>query len=417
MPAVDALQIRQFARRHCPLCPQFSRPGRVCTQSEFDVCVQCGSWAQCAHDAEDSEDDDTPAQLPRADGRTARSTGPARADAEHDSTSAGPAADGPPDTCDMVANAPVPPGAEVFNTYGEHLANAQLLARYGFALGGNDNDVVEFDAGDLPVPAGCTQAGVHELFRRVLAALPPHRRWDASGLVYQPDALLATAGSAPSASGDDGRGQTHGARMCVNSDGRVSHALWVYCATAAVVAHEPRLPAAHAVAAAARRLARAQLLAEGGPLDGAPDPAADDDEGGGDLPRHEGTAKADKVCPRTLLCCVFRALLARAALYLHLPAAISPSLFSRTRGGDRHGAPDMGLFSTAVEDLAFRSSRTPLRMSRVWHVRTRTRFSAWRAFALPRVLVSSRRMPRCDSPAQAYRARPRLPRACSCGPR
>ncbi|KIP05485.1 hypothetical protein PHLGIDRAFT_119783 [Phlebiopsis gigantea 11061_1 CR5-6] len=261
-------------------------------ESEFDVCVRCGSLAQCAHDTEDDDADgggkarDAPAQPPHADAsplqrRTARST----ACAEHDSRSAGPSTqDGrhAPDTCDMVANAPVPPGQEVFNTYGEHLANAQLLARYGFALDGNDNDVVAFDADDLPAPAACSPAALRALFGRVLEAMPRGRRWESSGLVYQPEA----AGGASS----------RGVHMCVNSDGRVSHALWVYCATVAVVAQDARLltAGAHAAAAAAaRRLAGAQLLAEG-PLTGAPGSAADDDEGGGDLPRHEGTAKADK---------------------------------------------------------------------------------------------------------------------------
>jgi hypothetical protein len=37
----------------------------------------------------------------------------------------------------------------VFNTYGETLTNAQLLARYGFVLDSNDNDVIAWDLEEL----------------------------------------------------------------------------------------------------------------------------------------------------------------------------------------------------------------------------------------------------------------------------
>lgn len=53
------------------------------------------------------------------------------------------------DSCDMVTNAPIPPDAEVLNTYGETLTNAQLLARYGFVLDSNDNDVIAWDWEEL----------------------------------------------------------------------------------------------------------------------------------------------------------------------------------------------------------------------------------------------------------------------------
>ena len=49
----------------------------------------------------------------------------------------------------MVSNAYISPYAEIFNTYGEDLSNAQLLARYGFALAeGNDGDVVSWEVGE-----------------------------------------------------------------------------------------------------------------------------------------------------------------------------------------------------------------------------------------------------------------------------
>lgn len=52
-------------------------------------------------------------------------------------------------TCEMMANASVPPFTEVFNTYGEYLTNAQLLVRYGFALDGNDNDIISWGLREL----------------------------------------------------------------------------------------------------------------------------------------------------------------------------------------------------------------------------------------------------------------------------
>ena len=49
----------------------------------------------------------------------------------------------------MVTNTPVTPFAEVFNTYGERLTNAQLLVRYGFVLDSNENDIIVWDPRDL----------------------------------------------------------------------------------------------------------------------------------------------------------------------------------------------------------------------------------------------------------------------------
>lgn len=312
-------------------------------QSEFDVCVTCGSLAQCPHDQEDEEAATVTngmAQAPSGgqsepeNGTTRRRGAPSTCEphapagpslaprAEPVSRSAQPnsASRGTPtepnaeiDTCDMVCNLPIAPWTEVFNTYGEHLTNAQLLARYGFALDGNDNDVVTLRPADLSSLADVTAAALRRgrdtvgpLYRDVLEIFPRYDRWEGSSLVYQPDGPSVSAESGAS-SGDDGRGRPshgHGRRMCVNSDARVSHALWVYCATLAVLdiegAHrggEP--PGAREVAAALRQLAGCQLA-----LEARSDAAssgtgreadADDDEGDGDLPRHEGTVNSDKV--------------------------------------------------------------------------------------------------------------------------
>ena len=44
----------------------------------------------------------------------------------------------------MVTVCSVPPGVEVFNTYGTTLGNAALLARYAFLLDGGETDTVTF---------------------------------------------------------------------------------------------------------------------------------------------------------------------------------------------------------------------------------------------------------------------------------
>ena len=70
-------------------------------QSEYDVCPACGSLSECAHD--------------RQSGTIDRSySGPV------------PPAIDPSDTVDMVTVCSIPPGVEVFNTYGATLGNAAL---------------------------------------------------------------------------------------------------------------------------------------------------------------------------------------------------------------------------------------------------------------------------------------------------
>ena len=318
-------------------------------QSEFDVCTSCGSLTQCSHDFEDENEVTNDKGLQGASERqigmdTLRSRRhishieprlvPASGvgtDAENNSMSAGTnmdtdaptVPDHEMDTCDMVSNVPISPWTEVFNTYGEHLTNAQLLTRYGFALDENANDVVTFRLDDLPSLADMTgtqlvsdRASLGPLYRQVLQEISRYRRWDPSNLVYHPDDLLASPGSAISASTNNGRssclyggGQVHGAReeplrLCVNSDAKVSHALWVYCAVLAVlVAQEGHHRSvefldARVVAAGVEHLAAYQLLLELNPeraMDAALEADADDDEGDGDLPRDEGTQNSDKV--------------------------------------------------------------------------------------------------------------------------
>ncbi|KAI5995675.1 hypothetical protein EDD15DRAFT_616255 [Pisolithus albus] len=78
-------------------------------ESNFDVCMECGSFLECKHDT-DAEDKPGP---------------------ESDEI----------DYLEMRMIRSVPPHSEVFNTYGS-LSNATLLTRYGFMLPENEFDVV-----------------------------------------------------------------------------------------------------------------------------------------------------------------------------------------------------------------------------------------------------------------------------------
>ncbi|KAI0255800.1 hypothetical protein BJV78DRAFT_573877 [Lactifluus subvellereus] len=109
-------------------------------ESDYGVCPSCGSLSECPHDADAREDVTEPA--PYTD----------TADSEN--------------TCEMVVNAAIAPGEEVFNTYGARLSNAELLVRYGFVLDANDNDILTWTIEEIWGAAGAA-----------LADSQP-RRWD-----------------------------------------------------------------------------------------------------------------------------------------------------------------------------------------------------------------------------------------------
>ena len=101
-------------------------------QSDFDVCVECGSLAECSHDGEPVI---SGAHHARAACSLPEARIPAFALAEAD-------------TLDMCAVKPIPPRSEVFNTYGA-LSNAELISRYGFVLPENEHDIVRLSYGSL----------------------------------------------------------------------------------------------------------------------------------------------------------------------------------------------------------------------------------------------------------------------------
>lgn len=90
-------------------------------ESNFDVCVECGSFVECKHDP-DAEDKPVSC-VPQSVAST-------------------PLEGGEVDYLEMRTIRSVPPHNEVFNTYGS-LSNASLLTRYGFMLPENEFDVVK----------------------------------------------------------------------------------------------------------------------------------------------------------------------------------------------------------------------------------------------------------------------------------
>lgn len=149
-----------------------------------------------------------------------------------------------PDTCDMVVNRRISAGGEVFNTYGARKGNASLLAWYGFALDGNENDVVGWDLSEIAQvlssngSAPLSEASYRAVLHCWLSSLGSMVA-DESRLVYRPDLEDAEQRSFAGPS----------TALCVNSDAQLSVYLWVYLTGCAAI-EELRLRPAQAVLAA-----------------------------------------------------------------------------------------------------------------------------------------------------------------------
>jgi SET domain-containing protein 6 len=127
-------------------------------------------------------------------------------------------------TCDMVASTFISAGAEVFNTYGLALSNAQLICQYGFALDGNEHDVISWDETELrefvsPDAWDKQQSYVAELRER----WKEYAAWENSDLVFNIDRSANPPGPRT---------------FLVNSDGSISHDFWAWgAATVLAEAH------------------------------------------------------------------------------------------------------------------------------------------------------------------------------------
>ncbi|KZT66835.1 SET domain-containing protein [Daedalea quercina L-15889] len=176
-------------------------------ECDYDVCPLCGSLTECAHDREDT---------------------PSYSSEHMDWQSS--CVSSVPDTCDMIANRPIPPSSEVFNTYGARRSNASLLAWYGFALDGNENDTVGWDFAEVvqalnssnPSSVEPSQQSYKAVLHAWLSSIGSMVT-DDSRLVYRPDLDDAEERSFAGPS----------TVLCINSDAQLSVYLWVYLAICA----------------------------------------------------------------------------------------------------------------------------------------------------------------------------------------
>jgi hypothetical protein len=132
----------------------------------------------------------------------------------------------PDNTCEMVANAPVAPGAEIFNTYGASLTNAELLVRYGFMLEANDNDRLTWTIEEIRDAAGaalidphlCPWEGKigHGVCMEILRDWQNDKGWTDSELVV------------------DSKPEDNRNALYLTADGALSHKLWVGTALASL---------------------------------------------------------------------------------------------------------------------------------------------------------------------------------------
>jgi hypothetical protein len=130
----------------------------------------------------------------------------------------------PENTCEMVVNAAITPGSEIFNTYGAKLTNAELLVRYGFILDANENDMLTWTTEEIWDAAGAS-----------LDDLRP-RRWDDHADYGACMEILRDwqydAGWADSELVIDTEPNENRNPLYVTADGVLSHRLWLAIALA-----------------------------------------------------------------------------------------------------------------------------------------------------------------------------------------
>jgi hypothetical protein len=155
----------------------------------------------------------------------------------------------------MVANAPVAPGEEVFNTYGAKLTNAELLVRYGFMLDANDNDILTWTTEEVWDAAGSA-----------LSDLAP-RRWDDDAGYTTCMEILRDwqydAGWGESELVIDTESDENSNPLYMTADGILSHKLWLAIALAGLRGQGTTIEAAQ-TRQLMTRMARTQIQMEQG---------------------------------------------------------------------------------------------------------------------------------------------------------
>jgi SET domain-containing protein 6 len=173
-------------------------------QSDYDVCSTCGSLNECVHDREEGMGSETTCATDHAAENLLETEG----------------------YYEMVSNAPILPNMEVFNTYGENLSNAQLLARYGFALDGNENDRVTWNLEELWTDYVGLESGRIERITGLWVEVV--EKWsDRWGELFSESELVQLN---PGRVWTGGRGGNEDNVFWVNADGKITHQMWLYCA-------------------------------------------------------------------------------------------------------------------------------------------------------------------------------------------
>ncbi|KAF8582760.1 SET domain-containing protein [Ramaria rubella] len=193
---------------------------QVHLESDYHVCVTCGSLEECGHDTTDNLDNSPAVAYNKVD------------------------------TCEMVANLPIGPGEEVFNTYEKGLTNAQLLCQYGFILDGNENNTVTWSVDELIFDAAKPEK-TFALWRELATEWTSQGKWDDSQLVYTPCRDEVDEDGVPKGS----LGPCW--QLDLNADGQISHELWLLVfafvsADVDVGTHEARTRAVQVARAQAR---------------------------------------------------------------------------------------------------------------------------------------------------------------------
>ncbi|KAG5727927.1 Ribosomal N-lysine methyltransferase 3 [Termitomyces sp. T112] len=187
-----------------PIADSFnhSHDNHVHLETEFDVCSQCGSLHECPHDAY---------EVINQSMLYAGKIDPTQSNALVDYDS----------YYEMVSNAEIMPGEEVFNTYGEGLSNAQLLARYGFTLDVNDNDHIYWDLSEVLMfctdRSGALYPNLSQMEAHWMAVVHSVGRDGICMRLPESSLIYFHEGNENSL-------------FCLDSDGKVSHQLWALLA-------------------------------------------------------------------------------------------------------------------------------------------------------------------------------------------
>ncbi|KAG6381537.1 hypothetical protein JVT61DRAFT_126 [Boletus reticuloceps] len=267
---------------HLPPTAAFFEACLYVYSSDYDVCVECGSLAECEHDRE-----------------VASTTVPAPLLSNvHPLSHDGNPTSSKTDYLEMRTVRPISPFSEVFNTYGS-LPNAALLSRYGFVLPENEHDTVRMvldplstmrnlfkcvgleelsvgkdihavigasaferfairngcrdrgqgigddEGSSLSVSAGAWENTMNRLlhvFTYVAGMWSSDAAWDEpydDGLVFNPQSPLT--GSVSFQAGDDDGPSRITRDLVINSDGKISHNLWLFCILVALFAARSHL--------------------------------------------------------------------------------------------------------------------------------------------------------------------------------